>query len=299
MVGNIAQLCVLVGLMSTLTACGGSHVPTAPSSAPSPAPAATTGVVQGVVMHEGYVSHGSFPQGPVTGAPVMVTEGPGAGQTVTTGADGAYRFELPPGPFRVRWSWPGNESRDSDPGTVAAGTTVTLDSVVLRLSWHLPIPEWSVSGTIRDSAGNPIADASIIVEDFVELYGNTSTDTSGRYRFASTHQHANLRVTAAKNGYTSPEGYGVGELLGVVCAPSCEKVDIRLLRVVRGTLDGPSAMRVGDVAPLSVITDYEDGSRRVFTSFSIPVSSNLAVVRVVPPTKDPYQIYAAAIAPGS
>src|SRR6266550_7223124 len=146
--------------------CGGTpQTPTAASLPVVGPPAAKTGIVQGIVKHEGFVSHGLFPEGPLAGAQVVITEGPGAGLSVTTGADGVYRFELPLGPFRVRWSWPGNETRDSDPGTIVAGTTMTLDVVILRQASSLPIPEWSIAGTVRDGAGNPIAAAAISVED--------------------------------------------------------------------------------------------------------------------------------------
>ena len=299
MVGNVVRASTLCVATTLLGACGASETPAAPSSAALPA--ATTGTVQGVVKHEAYSSHGYFPEGPVVGAQVLVTDGPGAGQSVTTTADGAYRFELPTGAFRVRWSGQaqGFETRDSDPGTVTAGATTTLDAVILRRQSSVPISEWSISGTVSDSVGNPIAAASIVVEDFELLYGTTSTDTGGHFRFASTHRHGGLRVTVTKQGYTSPEGYGAGEAF-VMCGPTCaETVNLRLLRVVREMLDGPSTMRVGDMAPLSVTADYDDGSHRVFKCCSSFVSSNPAVARVEPSMEAPYQTYVKAVTPGT
>ena len=77
-----------------------------------------TGVVQGIVRIEAYFGLVFSPEGPLSGAQALITEGAGAGQSVTSGANGAYRLELPPGPFRLRWSAQGVESRDSDPGAV-------------------------------------------------------------------------------------------------------------------------------------------------------------------------------------
>jgi hypothetical protein len=69
--------------------------------------------VEGIVNHESYLTNRIVnPAGPMSGARVVVTEGPGVGATVTTGADGVYHFDLPPGPFRVRWSAEFFETRE-------------------------------------------------------------------------------------------------------------------------------------------------------------------------------------------
>src|SRR2546426_7296336 len=105
MVRKIAPTCALCAVMSLLTACGAaSDTPTGPSSAVVMPPAPMIGVVQGIVRIEAYFGLVFSPEGPLSGAQVLVTEGAGAGQSVTSGANGAYRLELPPGPFRLRWS---------------------------------------------------------------------------------------------------------------------------------------------------------------------------------------------------
>jgi hypothetical protein len=201
--------------MSLLSACGAaSDTPTGPSSAVVMPPAPMTGIVQGIVKLEAYFGLVFYPEGPLSGAQVRVTEGAGAGQSMTTGADGAYRFELPPGPFRVRWSAQGYEPRDSDPRTVIAGATTTVDTVVLRRSFE-GNPEWSVSGIVRDNLGNPVAGTDVDASDGVAWYvGVTSTDAGGRFRIASKRPHPDwLHISAYKVGYP-------GQYITLFCGPS-------------------------------------------------------------------------------
>ena len=56
---KIRGVFALCAVISSLTACGGADTPAAPSAAAAPA----TGIVQGIVRHEAYVSHGYFPKG--------------------------------------------------------------------------------------------------------------------------------------------------------------------------------------------------------------------------------------------
>ena len=107
------------------------------------------------MKREAYFGAVFNPEAPVSGAQVLVTEGAGAGQSATTAAGGAYRLELPPGPFRLRWSAQGLDPRESDPGTVIAGSTTTVDTVILRV---MSVPDWSITGIVRDGVGNPVAD---------------------------------------------------------------------------------------------------------------------------------------------
>jgi len=292
MVRKIAPTCTLCALMRLLSACGGT--PAVPSPAVTTPAAPTTGSVQGVVKHETYANHGLFLEGPLPGAQVLVTEGAGAGQSVTTGTDGTYRFELPPGPFRVRWSAGGFESRDSDPGTVIGGSTTTVDAVILRLLSNVPIAEWSISGIVRDGVGNPVADVLSVARDvFSEQLAYGSTDAAGRFRIASTRQHADtLHVHASKEGYLSQD-------MTVVCGPSCSvTANFRLPRIVRRRLDGPSTMQVGEIAAISLIEEYDDGSRKAY--ITRVQSSNPAVVQVLPLSQQQYdKSLVKAIAPGT
>lgn len=277
----------LYAVMSLLSACGGT--PTVPSSAVTPRPP-TTGIVQGIVKGDPFP--GRVPEAPLSGAQVVVTEGPGVGQSVTTGSDGAYRFELPAGPFRLRWSASSFETRDSNPGTAVAGSTTTVDAVTLRLLSNLPIAEWSISGIVRDGGGHPVAGVWVKAEDALTTYADATSDAAGRYRLVSTRRHADtFYVNASIPGYVS-------QFTTVTCGPSCAiTADFRLLRRVREWLDGPSGMQVGEVAGVTTVTEFDDGSR---TTAATPLeSSNPAVVQVLP-LQPPYETtYVKAIAPGT
>jgi len=291
MVREIAPTCALCAVMSLLSACGaGSDTPTAPSPALVTPTAPTIGIVQGIVKGDPFP--GRVPEGPLSGAQVVVTEGPGVGQSVTTGSDGAYRFEVPAGPFRLRWSASSFETRDSNPGIVVAGITTTVDAVTLRLLSNLPIAEWSISGTVRDGVGNPVAGVWVTANDVLTLYGDATTDAAGRYRIVSTRRHADTFFVD-----TSIGGY-VSQYAKVTCGPSCAiTADFRLLRRVREWLDGPSGMQVGEVAGVTTVTEFDDGTR---TTSATPLeSSHPAVVQVLP-LQPPYTTtYVKAIAPGT
>lgn len=280
--------CALFVVASLLTACGAADSPTVPSSTVVPPPAATTGVVQGIVKRAASFGATFNPEAPLSGAQVLVIEGPGAGQSATTGNDGAYRFELPAGPFRLRWSASSFfETRDSSPGVVVAGSTTTVDAVVLRFA------EWSVSGIVRDGVGNPVAGAWVTADGILVPFAEATTDAAGRYRMVSTQQHADtFPVRASIPGYVS-------QFTTVTCGPSCAiTADFRLLRRVRQWLDGPSAMRVGDVAQVTTITEFDDGTRE--TSVAPPLeSSDPHVVQVVPLQLPYTAAYVKAISPGT
>ena len=291
MVRKIAPACALCGMMSLLTACAGApDTPTGPSSAVQTPPAPMTGIVQGLVRSEGYFR---VREAPISGAQVLVTEGPGAGQSVTTSADGAYRLELPPGPFRLRWSAQGFEPRESGPGAVTAGGTTTVSTAILRQTFE-GNPEWSVSGTVRDGLGNPVADAYIDIWDGVAWFaGRAWTDATGRFGITSRRPHPVwLHLSPVKEGYRTQH-------ITVFCGPSCAiTTDLRVLRPIREWLEAPSTMKVGDTAPVTRVVEYDDGTRNAFGSVRVE-SSNLGVIKVLPPLQPPYQTYVNAIAPGT
>src|SRR5262245_45113609 len=183
MVRKIAPACALCAVMSLLIACGAADAPTMPSSTVVTPPAPTTGIVQGIVKRAAFFGATFYPEAPFAGAQVLVTEGAGTGQSVTTGGDGAYRFELRAGPFRLRWSASSfHETRDSNPGVVVAGSTTTLDAVTLRFA------EWSVSGIVRDGVGHPVAGVWVTVDGLVVPIADATTDAEGRCRIVSTTQ---------------------------------------------------------------------------------------------------------------
>ena len=288
MARKIAPTCALCAVMSLLTACGAADAPTVPSSTVVTPPAPTTGIVQGIVKRAAFFGATFYPEAPLAGAEVLVTEGAGTGQIATTGSDGVYRLELPAGPFRLRWSATSSffETSDSSPGMVVAGSTTTVDPVVLRFA------EWSVSGIVRDGVGHPVAGVWVTADNLSSFVAEATTDAAGRYRMVSTSQHAEtFPVRASIPGYISQ--YTI-----VTCGPACAiTADFRLLRRVREWLDGPSAMQVGEVAGVTTVTEFDDGSR---TTAATPLeSSNPAIVKVLPP-QPPYEMtYVKALGPGT
>jgi hypothetical protein len=276
-------------LCSLVTACGG-NTPTSPTTPPAQA----AGAVEGIVNHESYlVNRTTIPAGPMTGARVVVTEGPGVGATVTTGADGRYHFDLPPGQFRVRWSADSFETRDSDAGTVQAGATTKVATVTLRLQRNVPVADWSISGVVLDGRGSPVPDALVYsLADLLTYNAAGRTDAAGHFHITSTRQHPDtVGLTVEKTGYTTYQG-------SVACLEACTPtVTVRLLRIVREWLDGPSSMQVGDVVPVDRVTEYDDGSRAVARAFV--ESSNPSVLQVQPLVSPFEHVYVKALAPGT
>ena len=81
--------CVTVSLLSANCGSSTPTTPTpspapAPAPAPAPTPAPTTAGIQGTVSNASGVA--------INGASVTVIDGPNAGQSVTTNANGSYRF---------------------------------------------------------------------------------------------------------------------------------------------------------------------------------------------------------------
>lgn len=273
-------------------ACGSS--PVEPSAG---ATSVRTASVEGVVNHEAYVQgfRLQVPAGPLAGAEVVVTEGPGAGKTFTTGTDGAYHFDLPPGPFRLRWSGEAWEPRNSDAGTVAAGESRKLATVTLRLISNIPVEEWVVSGQVFGGQGNPVAGAGVnVFGGGLTQLGSAGTDAAGRFRAPSRRQHPDqLSVVVEKSGY-------VVTRVPVTCLAACAvELTVRLLRIVREYLEGPSTMQVGDVIAPAMIREFDDGSRDVLGRLLSVESSNPSVLQVQPDVAPFEHVYVKALSPGA
>jgi subtilisin family serine protease len=110
---------------------------------------------------------------PLGGVPVQVTGT--ASRTVTTAADGAYRFgRLPAGAYRIRVASFGYETFETDV-TITAGDALTVDPVLTAG------PSGAVSGVVS-GAGTPLSGAT------VALTGTPVTVTTGadgRFRLAA------------------------------------------------------------------------------------------------------------------
>ena len=294
MARKVVATSALCGMMSLLSACGGApDTPTGPSSTVATPPAPMTGIVQGIVRSGAYFTVRFVREAPISGAQVLVTEGPGAGQSVTTSADGAYRLELPAGPFRLRWSAQRFEPRDSSPGVVTAGGTTSVSAAILPQTWE-ELPEWSVSGTVRDGRGNPVADAYIDIWDGVAWFaGRAWTDATGHFGIASRRPHPVwLHLSPVKEGYWPQH-------ITVFCGPSCAiTTDLRVLRTIRERLEGPSTMKVGEISPVTGVLEFDDGSRNAGNRVRVE-SSNPSVVMVLPLQSSYETSSVKAVAPGT
>jgi hypothetical protein len=248
----LAAVCVLA-----YVACGAG--PTSPTSAPStsasPAPPPqTAGVatVQGVVFHAPVLNYnGPGPVGPLGGAIVTVTEGPSAGDTSTTDANGVYHFRLSAGTFRLQWRATSYDPLDSDAMTAVADQVLSVPTVTLRPA---AIPPWTVRGTVVDDVGNPVADALLF-----ELGTGVSarSDAAGHYVLTSTLQHSGVTLLFRKSGYESQNG-------SPNCTGSCTTTaNFRVLRILKEYLDVPSTVSVGDVFAVDDVREYRNGVSRL------------------------------------
>jgi hypothetical protein len=220
-----------------------------------------------------------FPAGPLADAQVTVTEGPGAGSTFTTGNDGAYHFDLPEGPFRLRWSggsvW---ESRDSEPGNVQAGMTTRVSTATLRLQANVPVAPWTITGRVLDGKGVGIPNVSVSAfqNSIQSAIGFAITDPSGRFVMTSTSAHVDpISVGAEKSGYWRESGSGAT----IACSTCSPDVTLSLFRILREWLDASSSMQVGSVAPITGVTELDDG--RTVRGAILVASSNPGIVQVL------------------
>ena len=117
-----------------------------------------------------------------------------------TDSNGAYMLsDVPPGTHNVTASDSSWTSVTENNVVVTAGGTVTVD-FVLQLG--------TISGTVRDRAGNPVPDAAVSCST-ASLYA--TTDSNGAFTFvnvgptygSSDRGPVSYKLTAAKTGYTS------------------------------------------------------------------------------------------------
>jgi len=115
-------------------------------------------------------------------------------RTVTSGQDGRFEFTgLPAGNFTLlgeahNFLLTYYDDHDGFTTGIITGSTVATDSLVLKL-----IPKSSFSGTIRNDAGEPVANASVRLfrqshsfgDDRIAPAGTQQTDDLGHFDFAS------------------------------------------------------------------------------------------------------------------
>ncbi len=140
--------------------------------------------------HEGYIS-GVVKDAagkPIEGALLIVN---GGEFTATSNAKGQYTLSyLPEGTYTVEVKKLGYY--DATPSaTVTELTTTPLDVTMTAL------PLYTVSGTVKDVAGDPVADATVEIGGYNSY--STRTGADGKFSIAGVYESANYAVTLTKN----------------------------------------------------------------------------------------------------
>lgn len=140
--------------------------------------------------HEGYIS-GIVKDAagkPIEGAQLIVNAGE---FTATSDAKGKYTLSyLPEGTYTVEVKKLGYYDATST-ATVTELTTTPLDITMTTL------PLYTVSGTVKDVAGDPVADATVEVSGYNSYM--TSTGADGKFSISGVYENANYAVTLTKN----------------------------------------------------------------------------------------------------
>jgi len=118
-------------------------------------------------------------------------------------------------------------------------------------------PPYTVTGTVLDSRGAPVAGAEIWIygndSPIDNRYGVSFADDAGRYRVTSTARVPHT-VRAMKDGYVRRD------VPIRVSSTSPWVVDVRLQHIDRYQLIGPSDIVTGESSRLQARVDLDDGS---------------------------------------
>ncbi len=173
---------VLLALL-LVAGCGGDT-----PSAPSGGSQTVTHRLTGTVTAEGAGT-------PIAGATVSIADGANAGRSTSTGGDGTFSLTgLTAASFTVQVSASGYRQ---------GSRAVTLDrDVNLALALVAAGPTtWTVSGVVRDdSTGEPVAGASVSVQDGPNADKSGVTDSSGAYVLAGLLE-GGFTLRASASGY--------------------------------------------------------------------------------------------------
>ena len=213
------------------------------------------------------------------GVLVEATIGVGAGRATFTSGAGVFRFELPPGTTRFKWSKDGYLAREGD-YTIVAGTRSEVQVWLQKVTTPAPFPPppYTFTGTVRDSRRNAVGGAEIWLysngSPIDDRRGTGFADSSGRYTIVL--QRTAQSVRAMKDGYVPNDVF-------IFAAPSPSTTfvtDVTIRKIDRYTLLSPTSIRVGDSARVEGRVELDDGSSVTgCVCFSL-VSSNPSVVAV-------------------
>ncbi|MGN8048772.1 MSCRAMM family protein [Curtobacterium sp. 22159] len=141
---------------------------------------------------------------PIPGATVTVTAPRGTVYTTTANADGAYAFPQLPviGGYTVAVTPPDGATGPDQPIVVSLNTAPGGADAVADFPFTTPDPATtSVIGTVTDSAGNPVANAPVVVTDPADPAGpplvDTTTNSAGAYTGSDLPAGTDLAVSVA------------------------------------------------------------------------------------------------------
>lgn len=139
--------------------------------------------------HEGYVAGRVTSDGkPVAGALVIAN---GGQFTATTDADGAFSLDyLPEGSYSIDVRALGFEDAS------ASATVAQYDTTACDVEMQ-PLPVYTVSGTVKDVGGDPVAGANVTLGGYDNR--EATTDAQGRFEFAGVYKNGNYTVKITKN----------------------------------------------------------------------------------------------------
>jgi len=190
---------------------------------------------------------------------VEATSGVGAGRATFTSGAGVFRFELPAGTTKFRWSKDGYIAREAEHTTTAGvRTEVQVWLQTATPPQPFPPPPYTFTGTVRDSRRNPVIGAEIW------LYSNSSpiddrrgtgfADSSGRYSIVL--QRTAQSVRAMKDGYVPNSA----SILAWSNSSATFVTDVTIKKIDRYMLLSPRSIRVGELARMEGLAELDDGS---------------------------------------
>lgn len=210
---------------------------------------------------------------------VEATAGAGAGRATFTSGAGLFRFELPPGTTRFRWSKDGYLAREAE-HTITAGVRTEVQVWLQKATTPPPFPPppYTFTGMVRDSRRNPVAGADIWLysngSPIDDRRGTGVADSAGRYTIIL--QRTAQTVRAMKDGY-APNDVSV---FASSNASATFVTDVTIRKIDRYVLLSPTSIRVGELARMEGRVELDDGSSVTGCACMQLVSSNPSVVAV-------------------
>jgi hypothetical protein len=214
------------------------------------------------------------------GVLVEATSGVGAGRATFTSGAGVFRFELPPGSTKFRWSKEGYVAREGE-YTIVAGIRSEVQVWLQKVTTPPPFPPppYTFTGAVRDSRRNPVSGAEIWLysngSPIDDRRGTGFTDSSGRYTIVL--QRTAQSVRAMRDGYV-PNNVSI---FAPQDSSTTFVTDVTIKKIDRYLLLSPTSMRVGELVRMEGRAELDDGSSITGGCVCAQlVSSNASVVAV-------------------